>query len=176
MRDTTKELELEQLPGISELTVFDRFKNAKVGAIPLPTYLVMSAIIIASAYLGELPVNMLGGFAVILSLGWLLGRDRRKHPGIEEFRGIGHPVADGAIDHGIHECIQPKYAGCSEHADEGSELPVFLHRLSCLRKHSGDAPQDSGARLDPDDHPDGSGDDRCIDRRNFSRNFVGIGF
>ena len=29
MRDTTKELELEQLPGISELTVFDRFKNAE---------------------------------------------------------------------------------------------------------------------------------------------------
>ena len=87
MRDTTKELELEQLPGISELTVFDRFKNAKVGAIPLPTYLVMSAIIIASAYLGELPVNMLGGFAVILSLGWLLGGIGASIPGLKNFGG-----------------------------------------------------------------------------------------
>jgi CCS family citrate carrier protein len=87
VRDTTKELELEQLPGISELTVFDRFKNAKVGAIPLPTYLVMSAIIIASAYLGELPVNMLGGFAVILSLGWLLGGIGASIPGLKNFGG-----------------------------------------------------------------------------------------
>ncbi|CZQ98744.1 2-hydroxycarboxylate transporter [Trichococcus palustris] len=87
MKNTSKEMELEKLPGIAELTVFDRFKGMKVGAIPLPTYLVMSAIILASAYLGELPVNMLGGFAVILSLGWLLGGIGASIPGLKNFGG-----------------------------------------------------------------------------------------
>ena len=176
MRDTTKELELEQLPGISELTVFDRFKNAKVGAIPLPTYLVMSAIIIASAYLGELPVNMLGGFAVILSLGWLLGGIGASIPGLKNFGGSAIlSLMVPSIMVFMNVFNQNTLDAANMLMREANFLYFYIACLVC-GKYPGDAPQDSGARLDSDDHSDGSGDDRCIDRRNFSWNFVGIGF
>lgn len=58
-----------------------------VGSVPLPVYLVMSAIILITAFLQQLPVNMLGGFAVILSLGWLLGTIGANIPIIKNFGG-----------------------------------------------------------------------------------------
>ncbi len=58
-----------------------------VGSVPLPVYLVMSAIILITAFLQQLPVNMMGGFAVILSLGWLLGTIGANIPIIKNFGG-----------------------------------------------------------------------------------------
>ncbi|KRM96078.1 CCS family citrate cation symporter [Liquorilactobacillus aquaticus DSM 21051] len=47
----------------------------------------MSAVIMITALLEQLPVNMLGGFAVILSLGWLLGTIGASIPIVKNFGG-----------------------------------------------------------------------------------------
>lgn len=45
----------------------------KIGSVPFPVYLTLATLIFITGYLQQLPVNMLGGFAVILTMGWLLG-------------------------------------------------------------------------------------------------------
>ncbi len=59
----------------------------KVGSVPLPVYLSLSAVIVATGLLQQLPVNMLGGFAVILTLGWLLGTIGANIPFLKNFGG-----------------------------------------------------------------------------------------
>lgn len=79
----------EEVKKVSEVpkTWIEKIKTAKVGAIPLPAYLGMAFVILLSAYFEELPVNMLGGFAIILSLGWLLGGIGGSIPGLKNFGG-----------------------------------------------------------------------------------------
>ncbi|VTS28927.1 sodium-dependent malate transporter [Streptococcus porcinus] len=59
----------------------------KVGSVPLPVYLVFATLILFTACLQQLPVNMLGGFAVILTMGWLLGTIGANIPGLKNFGG-----------------------------------------------------------------------------------------
>ncbi|MBO0475775.1 2-hydroxycarboxylate transporter family protein [Vagococcus sp. DIV0080] len=61
--------------------------NIHVGSVPLPVYIVLSTVILITAYLQQLPVNMLGGFAVILTMGWLLGTIGANIPVIKNFGG-----------------------------------------------------------------------------------------
>ncbi|VSF44566.1 Malate Na(+) symporter [Streptococcus pneumoniae] len=61
--------------------------DVKVGSVPLPVYLCLSALILAAGLLQQLPVNMLGGFAVILTIGWLLGTIGASIPGLKNFGG-----------------------------------------------------------------------------------------
>lgn len=61
--------------------------DVKVGSVPLPVYLCLSALILAAGLLQQLPVNMLGGFAVILTMGWLLGTIGASIPGLKNFGG-----------------------------------------------------------------------------------------
>lgn len=61
--------------------------DVKVGSVPLPVYLCLSALILAAGILQQLPVNMLGGFAVILTMGWLLGTIGASIPGLRNFGG-----------------------------------------------------------------------------------------
>lgn len=49
-----------------------KLMQIKVGPIPLPLYLVFALIIFAASVLGELPNDMIGGFAVIIVMGVLL--------------------------------------------------------------------------------------------------------
>lgn len=72
---------------VTPLTPKKKWQEVKVGSVPLPVYLVMSAIILITAFLEKLPVNMLGGFAVILSMGWLLGSIGGAIPGLKNFGG-----------------------------------------------------------------------------------------
>ena len=58
-----------------------------VGSVPLPVYLVLSLVILVTAYLEQLPVNMLGGFAVILTMGWFLGTLGANIPYLKNFGG-----------------------------------------------------------------------------------------
>nr|WP_240033674.1 2-hydroxycarboxylate transporter family protein [Lacticaseibacillus paracasei] len=53
----------------------------------LPVYIVMAAIIVLAGVMQQLPVNMLGGFAVILTLGWLLGTIGANIPIVKNFGG-----------------------------------------------------------------------------------------
>lgn len=65
----------------------NKWMTIKVGSVPLPVYLVLAAIILVTGYLQQLPVNMLGGFAVILTIGWFLGTVGSKLPFIKNFGG-----------------------------------------------------------------------------------------
>lgn len=63
------------------------WKTFHVGSVPLPVYLVLSLVILVTAYLEQLPVNMLGGFAVILTMGWFLGTLGANIPYLKNFGG-----------------------------------------------------------------------------------------
>ncbi|AKG34469.1 2-hydroxycarboxylate transporter family protein [Paenibacillus durus] len=49
-----------------------RLTGLKVGVLPLPLYLAFALIVLSSAQLGDLPKDMIGGFAVIMVMGILL--------------------------------------------------------------------------------------------------------
>ena len=68
-------------------TAGKKWQTFQVGSVPLPVYLVLSAVILVTAYLEQLPVNMLGGFAVILTMGWLLGTIGANIPVLKNFGG-----------------------------------------------------------------------------------------
>lgn len=59
----------------------------RIGSVPFPVYLVLATLIVTTGYLQQLPVNMLGGFAVILTMGWLLGTIGGNIPGLKNFGG-----------------------------------------------------------------------------------------
>ncbi|AXG40685.1 MAG: 2-hydroxycarboxylate transporter family protein [Enterococcus sp.] len=61
--------------------------DVKVGSVPLPVYVVLSAVIFVTGMAQQLPVNMLGGFAVILTMGWLLGTIGGNLPFVKNFGG-----------------------------------------------------------------------------------------
>ncbi|MGV3082204.1 2-hydroxycarboxylate transporter family protein [Streptococcus dysgalactiae] len=63
------------------------WQNRRIGSVPLPVYLVLATLILITGWLQQLPVNMLGGFAVILTLGWLLGTIGATIPGLKHFGG-----------------------------------------------------------------------------------------
>lgn len=59
----------------------------KIGSVPFPVYLTLATLIFITGYLQQLPVNMLGGFAVILTMGWLLGTIGANIPVLKNFGG-----------------------------------------------------------------------------------------
>ncbi|MFZ2185740.1 Citrate/malate transporter [Streptococcus parauberis] len=59
----------------------------RIGSVPFPVYLVLATLIVTTGYLQQLPVNMLGGFAVILTMGWLLGTIGGNIPCLKNFGG-----------------------------------------------------------------------------------------
>ncbi|WP_445449710.1 2-hydroxycarboxylate transporter family protein [Enterococcus faecalis] len=61
--------------------------DVKVGSVPLPVYVVLSAVIFVTGMAQQLPVNMLGGFAVILTMGRLLGTIGGNLPFVKNFGG-----------------------------------------------------------------------------------------
>lgn len=69
--------------------VFDLGKlvSTKIGVIPLPIYLVLAAIVLAASVLGQLPADMIGGFAVIMVIGVLLGDLGQKIPILKNIGG-----------------------------------------------------------------------------------------
>ncbi|HEP2165206.1 TPA: 2-hydroxycarboxylate transporter family protein [Streptococcus pyogenes] len=63
------------------------WQNRRIGSVPLPVYLVLATLILVTGWFQQLPVNMLGGFAVILTFGWLLGTIGATIPGLKHFGG-----------------------------------------------------------------------------------------
>ena len=66
---------------------FMKIINFKVGVIPFPLYLVLAVIIYAASIYGKLPVDMIGGFAVIMIMGILLGDVGQKIPVLKDIGG-----------------------------------------------------------------------------------------
>jgi malate:Na+ symporter len=67
--------------------VLTKLKQVKVGVIPLPLYLVLAAIVYGASVYNQLPPDMIGGFAVIMVLGILLGDLGMKIPILKDIGG-----------------------------------------------------------------------------------------
>lgn len=70
-----------------ERSTTSAWQGIKVGPMPLPWFLLFAAIILMAAVTESLPVDMLGGFGVILTLGWALGKIGDTIPGLNKFGG-----------------------------------------------------------------------------------------
>jgi malate:Na+ symporter len=68
-------------------SVMERLKAAKVGPLPVPVYIILFGVIYAAAMVGKLPADMIGGFAVIMIMGWLLGDVGMKVPILKDIGG-----------------------------------------------------------------------------------------
>ncbi|PTI30967.1 malate permease [Mammaliicoccus vitulinus] len=83
-----KALTQEELPLENNFkSLGDKLIKAKVGVLPLPLYVVLAAIILAASVYNTLPADMIGGFAVIMILGILLGDLGQKIPILKEIGG-----------------------------------------------------------------------------------------
>ncbi len=63
--------------------------SAKVGPLPLALYAILFALVFFAASIGRLPNDMIGGFAMIMVLGWILGEVGMRTPVL---RNIGGPA------------------------------------------------------------------------------------
>ena len=61
--------------------------NLKVGVLPLPLYLILAGIIFAASFYNKLPADMIGGFAVIMIMGMLLGDVGMRVPVLKDIGG-----------------------------------------------------------------------------------------
>ena len=59
----------------------------KIGPLPLPIYLILAAIIFAASVYGKLPADMIGGIAVMMVMGMLLGDIGLRVPVLREIGG-----------------------------------------------------------------------------------------
>ena len=80
-------LKLSENKAIPPTNFFSKFTNAKVGVVPLPLYLVLAAVIFTASMYGKLPADMIGGFAVIIIMGILLGDIGLRVPILKEIGG-----------------------------------------------------------------------------------------
>lgn len=82
---------METLPNVRQIDekkgLLSRVNQLKVGVIPLPVYLVLAAIIYAASVYNQLPPDMIGGFAVIMVMGMLLGDLGLKIPILKDIGG-----------------------------------------------------------------------------------------
>lgn len=67
--------------------LMSRLGSYRVGPLPLPLYVVIAAVIFAAATIGKLPADMIGGFAVIMVLGFLLGEIGSRVPYLRSIGG-----------------------------------------------------------------------------------------
>lgn len=64
-----------------------KFWQIKIGPLPLPLYLIIASIVIAASIFGKLPADMLGGIAVMMVIGMLLGDIGMKVPILKDIGG-----------------------------------------------------------------------------------------
>lgn len=64
-----------------------KFWQMKIGPLPLPLYLIIASIVIAASIFGKLPADMLGGIAVMMVIGMLLGDIGMKVPILKDIGG-----------------------------------------------------------------------------------------
>ncbi|MGL5513914.1 MAG: 2-hydroxycarboxylate transporter family protein [Sporomusa sp.] len=63
------------------------FMAFKIGPLPLPLYLILAAIVFAASVYGKLPADMIGGIAVMMVMGMLLGDIGMRVPVLKEIGG-----------------------------------------------------------------------------------------
>ncbi|KAA9012525.1 2-hydroxycarboxylate transporter family protein [Niallia endozanthoxylica] len=82
---------LETIPHIESTdggqSLLSKIAHYKIGIIPIPLYIILAAIILGASYRGSLPNDMIGGFAVIMIIGILLGDLGMKIPILKDIGG-----------------------------------------------------------------------------------------
>lgn len=79
--------EMEVVAEQSEPGILQKIRDLKVGPMPLPLYVLVFAGIYAASIVGKLPADMIGGFAVIMVLGWILGDIGLNIPVVKDIGG-----------------------------------------------------------------------------------------
>jgi malate:Na+ symporter len=77
----------EETAAAPELTLIQKCCALKVGPMPLLVYLGIFAVVFVASLVGKLPADMIGGFAVIMVMGWLLGDIGMNLPILKNFGG-----------------------------------------------------------------------------------------
>jgi malate:Na+ symporter len=75
------------IPGERRTRILQRIATVPVGPLPLPLYLVLCAVIYTASIVGKLPADMIGGFAVIMLMGWILADVGRNVPILKDIGG-----------------------------------------------------------------------------------------
>jgi malate:Na+ symporter len=66
---------------------FSKLLSVKIGVIPLPLYIFIAVVVLFATVYGILPADMIGGFAVIITLGILLGHLGLNIPVLKDIGG-----------------------------------------------------------------------------------------
>ncbi|WP_033577954.1 2-hydroxycarboxylate transporter family protein [Dickeya chrysanthemi] len=67
--------------------LLESINKIRIGSVPFILFLVISAIVFIASYAGYLPKNMIGGFAVIMTMGFLLAYIGQRIPVLKEIGG-----------------------------------------------------------------------------------------
>lgn len=70
-----------------KLSIIDKVKNVTIGPLSLPVYVIFAGIVFMAAYLEVVPVDVLGGMGILISLGWLLGKIGGSIPVLNKYGG-----------------------------------------------------------------------------------------
>ncbi|MCI2255968.1 2-hydroxycarboxylate transporter family protein [Domibacillus sp. PGB-M46] len=82
------ERKLETFPSNEQKpSFFQKLNSITVGPVPLPLYVVLAAVIYAASVYNQLPPDMIGGFAVIMIMGMLMGDLGMKIPILKDIGG-----------------------------------------------------------------------------------------
>lgn len=73
--------------GSGDESLLDKLRTFKIGTVPLLPYLFFAIIVFLAAHYGKLPKDMIGGFAVTLILGILLGDMGLRLPVLKDIGG-----------------------------------------------------------------------------------------
>lgn len=73
--------------GDRDASLWTKITQLKVGVVPLPLYITLAIIIYAASVYNTLPPDMIGGFAVIMIIGILLGDLGLKIPILKDIGG-----------------------------------------------------------------------------------------
>jgi malate:Na+ symporter len=69
-------------------TGWRRIMAFHIGPLPVPVYVAIAAVTIAAAFTGRLPNDMIGGFAVLMLMGFLLGEIGNRVPLLKHVGGV----------------------------------------------------------------------------------------
>ena len=67
--------------------LLQRLRTYEIGVVPLPIFIGIAVIVYLSAHLGFLPKNMIGGLAVIMTMGVFFGQLGSRLPILKEIGG-----------------------------------------------------------------------------------------
>ncbi|MGD8190051.1 2-hydroxycarboxylate transporter family protein [Brevibacillus ginsengisoli] len=85
--ENTRNLNAVSFVPTARPTFFSKLSSLKVGTLPLPLYVVLALIIYAASVYNKLPTDMIGGFAVIMIMGILLGDIGLRVPILKDIGG-----------------------------------------------------------------------------------------